>query len=340
MMVKSPETLLDILQLAADGRTAIIGPERGIRVTYELLRQQVLAMANALAAAGICRGDRVAIALPNGLPAIVSFLAASIAGTAAPLNPGYRYEEFCFFLEDTGARVLLCPPNDAEEARRAAKDRIPVFSVEMGAQGTVHLRDAPKGASATAPSRDDVALVLHTSGSTGQPKRVPLQHFNLAVSARNIANTYALSPEDVSLCVMPLFHVHGLVASTLATLLSGGTVVAPTKFDPLAFWRIVRQYRVSWYSGVPTIHQLLLARAGRRERPAGAGCLRYIRGGHPAGGDPTHAGQPRHPRRAERHAFRTLPPDCGSADRRRLAVPGHDADPARDLGEDSWQCRL
>ena len=86
MTLKSVDTLLDVLHFA-DSHTAVIVPELGIRVTYDSLREQVLAMANALASAGIRRGDAVAIALPNGLPAIVAFLAASIAGTAAPLNP-------------------------------------------------------------------------------------------------------------------------------------------------------------------------------------------------------------------------------------------------------------
>src|SRR5271167_4362746 len=275
MTLKSVATLLDVLHFA-DSHTAVIVPEIGIRVTYDSLRQQVLAMASALASAGIRRGDAVAIALPNGLPAIVSFLAASIAGTAAPLNPAYPYEEFLFFLGDTDARIVLCPPVGAEFARSAAADRkIPVFSVEMSDQGNVHLADAPTGVSATAPTADDIALVLHTSGSTGRPKRVPLRHFNLAVSSANIANTYALSEEDVSLCIMPLFHIHGLIGSTMATLLSGGTVVVPAKFNALSFWRTVRDHAVTWYSGVPTMHQLLLARAHHNQ--AEAASLRFIR---------------------------------------------------------------
>src|SRR6266852_5566638 len=244
MTLKSVQTLLDVLHFA-DSHTAVIVPELGIRVTYESLRQQVLAMADALASAGIRRGDAVAIALPNGLPAIVSFLAASIAGTAAPLNPAYPYEEFLFFLGDTDARILLCPPVGAEFARSAAADRkIPVFSVAMNDAGKVLLADAPTGVSAVAPTPDDIALILHTSGSTGRPKRVPLRHFNLAVSSANIANHYALSEEDVALCIMPLFHIHGLMASTMATLLSGGIVVLPTRFNALTFWRTVREYRV------------------------------------------------------------------------------------------------
>src|SRR5208283_4007644 len=125
MTLKSVDTLLDVLHFA-DSATAIVVPELGLRITYDSLRQQVLAMADALASAGVHRGDRVAIALPNGLPAIVSFLAASIAGTAAPLNLAYQYEEFCFYLEDTSARILICPSDGAEEVRRAAGERIPI----------------------------------------------------------------------------------------------------------------------------------------------------------------------------------------------------------------------
>jgi acyl-CoA synthetase (AMP-forming)/AMP-acid ligase II len=276
MTLKSVDTLLDVLHFA-DSHTAVIVPELEIRVTYDSLRQQVLAMADTLASVGIRRGDAVAIALSNGLPAIVSFLAASIAGTSAPLNLAYPYEEFHFFLGDTNAKILLCPPVGAEFARTAAADRkIPVYSVEMNEQGNVRLAGvAPSGVSATEPKADDIALVLHTSGSTGRPKRVPLRHFNLAVSSANISNTYSLSPEDVSLCIMPLFHVHGLIASVMATLLSGGTVVVPTKFNALSFWRTVREHGVTWYSGVPTMHQLLLARA--HQKPPEAASLRFIR---------------------------------------------------------------
>jgi acyl-CoA synthetase (AMP-forming)/AMP-acid ligase II len=275
MKLRSAVTLLDVLHFA-DSHTAVVIPELGIRVTYDSLRQQVLSMANALASVGIRRGDAIAIALPNGLPAIVSFLAASIAGTAAPLNLAYPYEEFVFFLDDTNAKILLCPPVGAEFARTAAADKkIRVLSVKMSDEGIVQLEGAHNGVSASEPTANDIALVLHTSGSTGRPKRVPLRHFNLAVSAANIANSYALSPDDVSLCIMPLFHVHGLIGSVMSTLLSGGTVVVPTKFNALSFWRTVGEHRVTWYSGVPTMHQVLLARAHRK--PPEAETLRFIR---------------------------------------------------------------
>ncbi len=264
-----PYTLAELIEKAPADKIAIILPEQDIRVSYGALRAQVQAVAEQLAAAGVGRGERVASALPNGLPAIVSFLAASIAGTAAPLNPAYKEDEFRFYLEDTSAKVLILPPEGADEARRAAGDRVPILGFDVDASGTVSLTGVSGRKPVTAPAVDDVALVLHTSGSTGRPKRVPLKHANLSISAQNVARSYELTADDVSLCVMPLFHVHGLVASTLATLSTGGTVVVPAKFSPLSFWRVARDYGVTWYSAVPTLHQLLLARAAIRatERP-------------------------------------------------------------------------
>ena len=274
----TPTTLLDLFATNAADRIALVAPEKNLKVTYGELRSHIQAVADGLAAAGVRRGDRVGIALPNGIPNVVTFLAASMAGTAAPLNPNYKEEEFRFYLEDTNARFLLLPPKGLDEARRAAGDKYPILTVDLDDAGRVRLSPEAKGARLSPPSVDDVALILHTSGSTGRPKRVPLSHANLSISAHNVAATYNLGPDDVSLCVMPLFHVHGLVASTLATLASGGTVVVPAKFNPLSFWRVAADYGATWYSAVPTIHQLLVARASPGAgRPAGADRLRFIR---------------------------------------------------------------
>jgi acyl-CoA synthetase (AMP-forming)/AMP-acid ligase II len=269
-------TLLELIQQAPGNATAAILPETGPRVTYDSLRAQVAAVADAFRSAGIGPGDRVAMSLPNGLDTIVCFLAASVAGTAAPLNPGYRFDEFAFYLGDTNAKLLVVPASGADEARRAAIERKTPIVEAAVENGVVKLSPTASGKTAGAPNPDDIALVLHTSGSTGRPKRVPLNHRNLAVSAGNIIRTYDLTGDDFALVAMPLFHVHGLVASTLATLASGGAVVVPPKFNPLSFWRTARDTRATWYSAVPTIHSLLLARA-TGERPEGAANLRFIR---------------------------------------------------------------
>ena len=156
---------------------------------------------------------------------IVSFLAASIAGTAAPLNPAYKIEEFRFYLDDTNAAALIVPKGGAEQARLAAGDRIRLIEIGLDrprdrSRSPGRVPRAEQRATAL-PEKDDIALVLHTSGTTSRPKRVPLSHANLMTSTHNVAETYQLTPEDVSLCVMPLFHVHGLVASTLGYPLYG-----------------------------------------------------------------------------------------------------------------------
>jgi acyl-CoA synthetase (AMP-forming)/AMP-acid ligase II len=273
-----PKTLLDVFARHPADSTAIIVPERDLRVSYGALTKQVEACAGALAAAGVKRGDRVGIALPNGLPTIVSFLAASMAGTAAPLNPAYKEEEFRFYLDDTSARFIIVPPEGMDEARRAAGTTVTILTADLNDAGEVEIGGGPATSGPyDRPTPEDIALILHTSGSTGRPKRVPLTHAQLSISSVNVANTYALTADDVSLCVMPLFHVHGLVASTLGTLATGGTVIVPAKFNPLSHWRVAENYGATWYSAVPTMHQLLVARAKGNARPAGAGKLRFIR---------------------------------------------------------------
>jgi acyl-CoA synthetase (AMP-forming)/AMP-acid ligase II len=249
----------------------------GPSINYQELGRQVDDLSKTLGKLGLGKGDRIAMALPNGLEVIALFLAASSVGTAAPLNPAYTRDEFKFYLEDTSARALIVPRNGAEEARAAATEDVIVIETDIDDAG--HVRLLPNGASANREDRnanDEIALILHTSGTTSRPKRVPLSHANLMTSARNVAATYQLTPADVSLCVMPLFHVHGLVASTLATFFSGGTVVVPPKFNPLSFWPTVRDQQATWYSAVPTIHQVLLSRS-RGNRPDGAQQLRFIR---------------------------------------------------------------
>ena len=277
MTSTTPTNLLDLIEYSDLARVAIVLPDRGISISYQQLAANALSVASSLRRAGLEPGGRVATALPNGIASIVTFLAGSIAGTSAPLNPSYTEAEFAFYLDDTRARVLICPPGGAASARSAAKGRALVLSAHTGPDGWVQLVDVPEGASEFRPPRGvDIALVLHTSGSTGRPKRVPLSHANLSASAANIARTYGLSEGDTTLCVMPLFHVHGIVASTLATLLTGGTVIVPSGFNPLSFWRTVRDHSVTWYSGSPALHRLLLLRA-QRDLSRYARTLRFIR---------------------------------------------------------------
>lgn len=273
-----PTDILSLLWAAPAQSKAVIVPDLNLSVTYESLRNQVMKMVEGLAGNGVSSGTRVATALNNGLAAVVAFLAASIAGVAAPLNPAYRYDECFFYLKDLPASLLLCPSEGMGEAKRAAQDLgIPVSLVEMDHHGFVQLKDDRKRPYEPAPSADDLALVLHTSGSTGRPKRVALTHRNLSSSCVNIVNTYSLSPEDTTVCVMPLYHIHGLVASTLSTFLAGGTVIIPQKLDLSTFWHIIATHRVSWYSSVPTFHQFAITGLNPANQQSGRDSLRFVR---------------------------------------------------------------
>ena len=279
MANQAAATILQLLEQGAPSDAAIVAPG-GPTVTYDALRRQINDLAKELRSMGIGRGDRVAIVLPNGIESIVCFLAVAAAGTAAPLNPAYKANEFKFYMEDTNARALITSSQTGEEARKVASPSMLQIDASMNADGQVSLSSSGNNGGerpAEEPAPEDVALVLHTSGTTSRPKRVPLAHRNLMISAQNVANTYQLSSDDVSLCVMPLFHVHGVVASTLSTLLTGGTVVVPPRFNALNFWPVARDHRVTWFSAVPSMHQALLSRAQRSGGGAGYDGLRFVR---------------------------------------------------------------
>jgi acyl-CoA synthetase (AMP-forming)/AMP-acid ligase II len=250
----------------------------GPALTYGRLREVIEQLATALASHGVKPGDRVATVFPNGPEAVLAFLATSLVGVSCPLNPGYKEDEFRFYLEDTGARFLLVPPGEAAAARQALPAGGKLIEVELDAAGRLQISNHgdAKGRSPDLADADATALVLHTSGTTSRPKRVPLRHRNLLTSAENIVQSYQLTPDDVSLCIMPLFHVHGLVASTLATFASGGTVVVPRRYGPLGFRPLMEATRPTWFSASPTPHQLILSRI-QDKRPPGCERLRFIR---------------------------------------------------------------
>src|ERR1700704_4268791 len=188
-------TLNRLLEVGQPDDLAIDVPA-GVRLTYRELREQVAAVADELSRLGLGRGDRIALVLPNGVEAIVLFLAAATVGTAAPLNASYKEEEFRFYFEDIDARALVVPPGLAAAARRAIPSGAILIEASLDERGWIRLesearRDAAR--SAGGPADEDVARVLHTSGTTSRPKLVPLRQRNLFASARNIASTYKLA---------------------------------------------------------------------------------------------------------------------------------------------------
>ena len=274
-MTKLPEPLLELIR--PDGaRPALICPDDGERVTHTQLRERATAIAARLRAAGVERGGSVAIVLPNGPEIVEVLLGVAAAGAAAaPLNPAYTEPEYRFYLEDLAPQLLVVGAGAAPVARAAA-DSIPVIEVASRPDAEPLLtRDGaelPADHDGADGGPEDVALLLHTSGTTSRPKQVPLLQRNLTSQARSIAAHYRLSPDDVSYCAMPLFHVHGLLASTLAQLAAGGTVIVPRRFSPRRFWGQAETHGVTWVSAGPTLHQMILDQPG-----TAPGTLRFTR---------------------------------------------------------------
>ena len=274
------EAMVGLLSAGDPGRPALIVPDSGHTVTYAQAAGQIEAVAQRLAGLGVRRGDKVALCMPNG-PDVVTLLLAiiTLGAAAAPLNPAYTESEFAFYLGDIAPRLMIIPAGGAAAANAAAEAAgTPVVRVQASVDGPPELL-GPSGPAAPVRSfelggPDDVALVLHTSGTTSRPKQVPLRQRNLMASAGTIAAHYELGPADVSFCVMPLFHIHGLVASTFAALRAGGAVITPRRFTANRFWPQAREHGATWLSAGPTLHQMILDRADEAGPPA---TLRFVR---------------------------------------------------------------
>ncbi len=244
-------------------------------LTYGDFARHCDAALAALNRLGLGRGDRLAMVLPNGPEMAASFVACACAVTAAPLNPAYREDEFHFYMADLKARALLVEGGSVSPAIAAAKRLgIPVFTLDQyaitGETVSVISKQGPAEA-------EDVALVLHTSGTTSRPKIVPLTHTNLLASAAHIQATLKLASQDRCLNIMPLFHIHGLAAAVLASLHAGACVFCAPGFNALKFFGWMEEARPTWYTAVPTMHQAILSRATRNAEIIKANPLKFIR---------------------------------------------------------------
>jgi acyl-CoA synthetase (AMP-forming)/AMP-acid ligase II len=281
--VKNADTIAALLAIGHADAPAIGAPGRPW-LTYGALRALAARTVADLNAIGIGRNDRVAIVLPNGPEMAACFLAVGSGATTAPLNQAYLEGEFDFYLTDLGAKALVILADLASPARTVAQARgIPIIDLvpEPGAAGGFTLR--PAGVADAAPANggetaaEDIALVLHTSGTTARPKIVPLSQRNVTASAHHIARSLALTADDVCLNIMPLFHIHGLIAAVLSTIGAGGAVCCAPGLNAFRFFNWFAECRPTWYTAVPTMHQTLLELAPRFRDAIARGRLRFVR---------------------------------------------------------------
>ncbi|MCC6473886.1 MAG: AMP-binding protein, partial [Burkholderiales bacterium] len=206
--------------------------------------------------------------------------------TAAPLNPAYREDEFEFYLTDLRAKLLVVGQGSNSPAVAVAKRlRVPIAGLEIRPQegaGSFALSypadlRAVRAAADGPAAPPDVALVLHTSGTTSRPKIVPLTQANVCASARNVREAVRLAESDRGLNIMPLFHIHGLIAGLLAPLSAGGEICCTPGFNALRFFSWMAETRPTWYTAVPTMHQAILSRAAGNAATIRAVPLRFVR---------------------------------------------------------------
>jgi acyl-CoA synthetase (AMP-forming)/AMP-acid ligase II len=244
-------------------------------------------VAGRLESSGLNRGDAVGIVCANNADFVVALLGAARAGLVmAPLDPTLPHAEMSDRLERLGAHAILVGEM-AADASPLASLGIPILTlrahIASGSIPTITL-DTPAGAATRVPDAryelsDRDAIVLFTSGTTQQAKMVPLTHANVAASVQGICRTYELGPDDATVAVMPLFHGHGLLAVLLASLASGGCVLLPARgrFSAHTFWDDMRVAAATWFTAVPTIHQILLQRSTHDYPGPHAIPLRFVR---------------------------------------------------------------
>lgn len=264
-----------------------------IDLTHVALDALVDAAAARLAAGadGVRPGQTVALCFPNTVELVVMFLAVIRArGVAAPLNPAYTQEEFEYYLSDSGARLLVTgadgnAPAQAAAAKLGLPHAVAATLTDaagpLGLSGLPDIQDHPaqNGTVLSVENEpSDVALFLHTSGTTSRPKGVPLTQRNLAASVQNIRAVYRFVETDATVVTLPLFHVHGLMCALLSSLASGASVALPAagRFSASTFWADMLAAGATWYTAVPTIHQIILDRHASRPEPRYP-ALRFVR---------------------------------------------------------------
>ncbi|CAD6568031.1 MAG: hypothetical protein ASARMPRED_001389 [Alectoria sarmentosa] len=265
------KTLQDLLYtFAGNSSPAVIVPQK-TPLKYNDLYNQVQYLQGELASLNLNSGSCLSIVLPNSFEFVALFLAIScMRAVAVPLNPALKQDEYGFYLEDLESEIVFVPKGafcERHAAVLAALDK-GVTIIECCLNDGQIVLDQPA-------AQQDVALILHTSGTTGRPKAVPLTHQNILASVTNVCATYNLTPHDRTVLIIPLFHIHGLLASTLAPLYSGGTVIIPNRLTP-SFWTDFIAYNATWYTGTPTSHSIILQFPLPKPIPPR---LRFIRSG-------------------------------------------------------------
>jgi long-chain acyl-CoA synthetase len=263
-MTNLAQNLLDTA--AKEGRHPALRMDDA-QLSYDEFRDAALRAAAGIRSRGVEPGDRVGMVLPNVLSFPIVFYGALLAGaTVVPMNPLLKAREVEYYLRDSGSRLVVTGEQSAEPVTEAA-GTVGIEAVTVGpAMPDALLADEPLDAPVDR-ADGDTAVILYTSGTTGQPKGAELTHAGLNSNARTTQETLLEStPDDVIMGCLPLFHVFGLTCSLNAGVLSGATLTLIPRFDGGKALSVVERDGVTVFQGVPTMFSAMLHQPDAAER--------------------------------------------------------------------------
>jgi long-chain acyl-CoA synthetase len=237
-----------------------------VELTYAALNGASAHIAGLLAEHGFAPGDRVGIMLPNVPYFPVCYYGVLRAGgIVVPMNVLLRKREVAYYLSDSGARLLFAWHGFAEDAQAGAEEAgARCLLVEPG-QFEQQVGAATPDTTVVDTADDETAVLLYTSGTTGQPKGAELTHANLTLNARGSADLFDLGSEGIVLGALPLFHSFGQTCGLNATVSGGGTLTLLPRFEPGKALEIIQRDKVNVFQGVPTMYGAMLHHPGREQ---------------------------------------------------------------------------
>ncbi len=240
----------------------MVAPEPDLHLTFSQLQLSCTSYGRHLLTRGLKKGDKISFFMGNGYQTTKIFLAAMYSGfVIAPLNLNAQPSQLTYVLDHSDTKLVFVTDFQHDrllESLAQVQRDIDVIVIDKN-QEEIFAGESASDAVLPQVAEEDPALLLYTSGTTGQPKGAILTHKNMVSGGDNVVAAHELSADDVGLVSLPLYHINAEVVSVMAPLVSGSSIVMPERFSATAFWPLLSQYRCTWFSVVPTIISYLVS---------------------------------------------------------------------------------
>lgn len=269
---------IDNLAVQLERQVYLEAPETGETLTFKKLQQECQWFYEVLLKNGAKKGERVILFLENGIDFAISFFGTVYSGlVAVPVNFSYKKQELNYLRKDSEAAFLITSKEIYERTKELFDDDYTEWmTLQERELVLLVLKEKEKSMDQLIQiEREDIALLLYTSGTTGNPKGVMMTNENLLTEAAHITLAHEFTSHDVTVCILPFFHINGLVITLITPLTVGMKAIVPRKFSASRFWGWIETYKVTWFSGVPTIYSILLSKG--KDKTKDHSSLRFAR---------------------------------------------------------------